>query len=264
MIPWLEKIILVIGVQRRTVPSHYFNHPDNLLHSRVFRISDINLSVQKHLILISVYMYIWPNKFCNLLERDAEKAPACEDILGDNLWASYVVAILRETHCDPNLCSQDTHEFTKTDCYHYFHCDCLARYIQFSREQEKTEEDKDKVRLNTKGKGMAFSPQIWVLLLPPCLARSPKFPRARACLFHPLRSVCSSSYCSWACQQSFFCLQLRPDKANGQHNGKWPVSLVYVSKPLISVITAIEVFNYWMSLNGNLGNLYFHLSFINI
>ena len=169
----------MIGVLRRTVPSHYSNHPDDLLQSRLFSISDINLSVQKHLILTSVYMYIWPNKFCKLLERDAKKTPACEDILGDNLWASSVVAILLQTHCDPNLYTQDTHEFTKTDCYHYFHCDCLARYIQFLREQEKTEEDKDEVRLNTKGKGMAFSLQIWILLLPPCLARSSKFLRAR-------------------------------------------------------------------------------------
>ena len=40
---------------------------------------------------------------------------------------------------------QDNHEFTKTECYHYFHCGCLARYIEFSLQQEKEADDSTKV-----------------------------------------------------------------------------------------------------------------------
>ena len=46
-----------------------------------------------------------------------------------------------------NLSPQDSHEFTKTECYHYFHCGCLARYIEFSLQQQDTAEDKTEVRL---------------------------------------------------------------------------------------------------------------------
>lgn len=61
-----------------------------------------------------------------------------KDCLTDNNVPSCVCAIC--------LCHfQDSDEFTKTDCYHYFHCGCLARYIKFSLEQEKTDEDENKV-----------------------------------------------------------------------------------------------------------------------
>ncbi|KAL9981644.1 hypothetical protein ACROYT_G010376 [Oculina patagonica] len=48
--------------------------------------------------------------------------------------------------CAICLCHfQDNHEFTKTECYHYFHCGCLARYIEFSLQLEKETEDSTKV-----------------------------------------------------------------------------------------------------------------------
>ena len=56
------------------------------------------------------------------------------------------------------------------------------------------------------------------------------------------RSKCSvtNSPCSrWACRQSFFCLKLHADEANGQYNANWPTSIVYVSKPLTAEMKAI-------------------------
>ena len=43
-----------------------------------------------------------------------------------------------------------------------------------------------------------------------------------------------------ACKASFVlgCIQTR---LMGQYNGKWPISLVYMSKPLMTVITAIAI-----------------------
>ena len=45
-----------------------------------------------------------------------------------------------------NLPLQESDEFTKTECYHYFHCGCLARYIEYSLQQEDEREDKTKVQ----------------------------------------------------------------------------------------------------------------------
>ena len=57
----------------------------------------------------------------------------------------------------------------------------------------------------------------------------------------------NSCYYSWARRQNFFstedissvynCMQTR---LRGQYNGKWPISLVCVSRPLVTIITAIE------------------------
>ena len=53
-------------------------------------------------------------------------------------------------------------------------------------------------------------------------------------------SLIAISYYSWASRQSFFCLRLHADEVNiGQSNEKWPISLVHMSKPLLTVITAI-------------------------
>lgn len=61
-----------------------------------------------------------------------------KDSLTDNNMPSCACAIC--------LCHfQDTHEFTKTECYHYFHSGCLARYIKFSLQLEKETEDDTKV-----------------------------------------------------------------------------------------------------------------------
>jgi len=41
--------------------------------------------------------------------------------------------------------SQDHHCFTKTDCYHYFHCHCLLRYIKYHlNKNDENTEDKEK------------------------------------------------------------------------------------------------------------------------
>ena len=45
-----------------------------------------------------------------------------------------------------NLLLQESDEFTKTECYHYFHCGCLARYIEYSLQQGDEREDKTKVQ----------------------------------------------------------------------------------------------------------------------
>ena len=51
----------------------------------------------------------------------------------------------------------------------------------------------------------------------------------------------------WACRQSFFCLQRYADKANGSMETDPFSSLVQVSKPLVTVITAI-VFPLFISM----------------
>ena len=42
--------------------------------------------------------------------------------------------------------------------------------------------------------------------------------------------------CRWACGQKFFCLRLHANKVNSQYNAKWPMSLFYVVKPLLTII----------------------------
>lgn len=45
---------------------------------------------------------------------------------------------------------------------------------------------------------------------------------------------------SWACRQSVFCLQVHAGaKLMGQYHRKWPISLIYVSKPLLNEVTVI-------------------------
>ena len=66
-----------------------------------------------------------------------------------------------------NLSPQDSHEFTKTECYHYFHCGCLARYIEFSLQQQDASEDKTEVRLTREegGEGNNFGIILFSVLL---------------------------------------------------------------------------------------------------
>ena len=47
-----------------------------------------------------------------------------------------------------------------------------------------------------------------------------------------LKYLCSN----WACNQSSFCLKPPTDESDGQYNTKWPISLLYVLKPLIRCI----------------------------
>ena len=66
-----------------------------------------------------------------------------------------------------NLSPQDSHEFTKTECYHYFHCGCLARYIEFSLQQQDTAEDKTEVRLTLPNyKGVGEGDNVGIIVLP--------------------------------------------------------------------------------------------------
>ena len=63
----------------------------------------------------------------------------------------------------------------------------------------------------------------------------------------PTFPVCGLHY-SWACRQSFFvysCMQMR---LMSQYIRKWLTSLIYVSKPLITVITAILCELDWTTL----------------
>lgn len=58
--------------------------------------------------------------------------------------------------------------------------------------------------------------------------------------------VAGTQYC-WAYRQSFVCSRLHADEAcMSQNNGKWPLGLVYVSIPLITVGAAI-----WVLYNEN-------------
>lgn len=45
---------------------------------------------------------------------------------------------------------------------------------------------------------------------------------------------------TFACGQNFFCIQLYADEANEFIQWKWPISLIYVQKPLITVTAAIS------------------------
>ena len=54
----------------------------------------------------------------------------------------------------------------------------------------------------------------------------------------PVTTDINSCYYSWTRRQNFFCLQLHANE-RGQYNGKWPISLACVSRPLVTVITAI-------------------------
>ena len=59
-------------------------------------------------------------------------------------------------------------------------------------------------------------------------------------------------YCSWAGKQRFFCLQLHAEGGFlWSYNGKQPISLVYVSTSLITVITAIVAMRLWMCTSNS-------------
>ena len=64
---------------------------------------------------------------------------------------------------------QDSHKLTKTACYHYFHCGCLTRYIEFSQHQgNKTDNDAElrKVWLNAFVNKQLFSARLRGVNLP--------------------------------------------------------------------------------------------------
>ena len=44
--------------------------------------------------------------------------------------------------------SQDGDDFTKTDCYHYLHVACMARYVEFF-EREKKEREREEAMVDT-------------------------------------------------------------------------------------------------------------------
>ena len=50
----------------------------------------------------------------------------------------------------------------------------------------------------------------------------------------------NSCYYSWARRQNSFVHHCMQTRLRAQYNGKWPISLVCVSRPLVTVITAIE------------------------
>lgn len=61
---------------------------------------------------------------------------------------------------------QEKEAFTKTPCYHYFHCHCLARYIQHM-EQELNTQEQEQQHVVTKQKAVGV--QCPVCREPPCV-----------------------------------------------------------------------------------------------
>ena len=55
--------------------------------------------------------------------------------------------------------------------------------------------------------------------------------------------------CRWACGQKFFCLRLHANEVNRQYNAKWPMSLFYVVKSLLTIIANGNTWKFSVYLN---------------
>lgn len=67
-----------------------------------------------------------------------------------------------------SVCLQEGETFTKTSCYHYFHCHCLGRYASHSeselRQREKElEEDKTRDRTDYQVRRVLLKEIVWRL-----------------------------------------------------------------------------------------------------